>query len=624
MSDTDTPRATVGGRVADAEVRGGTAPPGGEPTRSRPGSFGQHTASDCGAESKRLVTYGAKEVQRCYMHTCSRSVMDFTLAFILQATLLTGLATGQRYIGVTLANVGASTTLGCQIADMSWNSNEAFQVTWKWAPRNSVRKKHVQIWQQSKSELQVQQDFKDRLTRVSKEGYKFGDFSLNISKVRRDDSGIYTCHVKENSATRSYVTHLYTDEEFATRTASNNIFVRASENKNASLPCDLSNIKPQQNRGVSWFLHGDKRQISKLYFERFMYNSSLYKAHRHSERIEVPLKEFENNVFSLQIDNINKDDFGVYTCFVYDGGQIYERSVRLYSEQEPMPTNEDILNFDGSYITSSSSSPHLTTPTKQVRCPLLQCLVPSIMAAVLVAITLCIIITVYTHRWMCKDYCKAKKKMCDPEKVEMHVPQSVTGVLHQESQENDFTEISSKPNNNQPTYMPMSSPVNRPATYENMQRMAAYSSNTSDLAKTKHSRAKRPRQARRCKNKNKPPAPAAAAAASSSDTTTAPPVPIRHQSKRRPHQSLYSDLQYGYQENTVYSCINAPSRTWPGESCGNSANEEEERLGPAGGELLYSELDHDVATTNRAASDDGVDGHVGLALEDNELYGAVP
>nr|XP_032822105.1 uncharacterized protein LOC116948930 [Petromyzon marinus] len=338
------------------------------------------------------------------MHTCSGSVMDFTIAFILQATLLTGLATGQRYIGVTLADVGASATLGCQITDMSWNSSEAFQVTWIWAPRNSVRKKHVQILQQSKSEFHVQQYFQNRLTSVSKEGYKFGVFSLNISKVRREDSGNYTCHVKVNSATRSYVTHLFTDEEFATRTASNNIFVSASENKHASLPCDLSNIKPQKNRGVSWFLHGDKKQRSQLYFERFMYNSSLYKAHRYSERIEVPLKDFENSVFSLQIDNINKDDFGVYTCFVYDGGQIYERSVRLYSDKERMPTNEDILKFDGSYITSSS--PQLTTPTKQPWCPLVQCLVPSILAGVLVVITLCIIITVYTHRWMCKG------KMC--------------------------------------------------------------------------------------------------------------------------------------------------------------------------------------------------------------------
>ncbi|MGH0126505.1 UNVERIFIED_CONTAM: hypothetical protein FKN15_048822 [Acipenser sinensis] len=139
-----------------------------------------------------------------------------------------------------------------------------------------------------------------------------GNVSLLLSSTRVTDQGTYTCSVSTQSRSQQAAVQLQlTDSSFSVEVPV--ALVSACVGDTVTLPCRLSPLSSAVLMEVRWFREGVKAPV---YFYTLQKAMTSVQSEEYRDRTRLFMEELRNGNLSLQLDNTQTSDSGLYKCSV--------------------------------------------------------------------------------------------------------------------------------------------------------------------------------------------------------------------------------------------------------------------------------------------------------------------
>ncbi|KAK1152920.1 butyrophilin subfamily 1 member A1-like, partial [Acipenser oxyrinchus oxyrinchus] len=146
-------------------------------------------------------------------------------------------------------------------------------------------------------------------TSLSREELKKGNVSLQLREVRSSDEGSYSCCVLSTGMQCAAEIQLKVVGELEVPVT----LVSARVGDTVTLPCRLSPLSSAVLMEVRWFREGVKAPV---YFYTLQKAMTSVQSEEYRDRTRLFMEELRNGNLSLQLDNTQTSDSGLYKCSV--------------------------------------------------------------------------------------------------------------------------------------------------------------------------------------------------------------------------------------------------------------------------------------------------------------------
>ncbi|XP_059420831.1 uncharacterized protein LOC132155901 isoform X2 [Carassius carassius] len=221
-----------------------------------------------------------------------------------------------------VAPLGSSVVLLCYVDKPL--PVEDLEVEWRRPDSETL----VHLYQDGKSQTEVQQeDYQNRANFFTEE-FQHGNFSLRLDDLRAEDEGRYTCTVHSQQESGETVVQINVDVERLLVSGSSRS-ISAYVGEDVTLNCSIdSNITLQDIEQVLWKKTDEDEDIIVLLFQDQVVLPEATDE-RYKDRVEFFTAEIPKLNFSLRLKSVRTEDKGVYMCEVFAGGLSANTTVEL-------------------------------------------------------------------------------------------------------------------------------------------------------------------------------------------------------------------------------------------------------------------------------------------------------
>ncbi|XP_053367552.1 butyrophilin-like protein 2 [Clarias gariepinus] len=185
------------------------------------------------------------------------------------------------------------------------------EVEWKRNDSGSL----VHLWQEGESRPESQDHHYHKRANFFTEEIKHGNFSLLLTNVTQDDTGVYKCVVYTNQESDET---LIVIKEIEHLIVSGAHVISAKAGEDITLNCSVdSHIIPKNIEEISW-RKMDEDILVLLYQEGKVLTDSSH--NRYRDRVEFFSTEERNKGnFSMKLKEVRTEDKGLYLCLAFSG-----------------------------------------------------------------------------------------------------------------------------------------------------------------------------------------------------------------------------------------------------------------------------------------------------------------
>ncbi|KAM9431756.1 CD226 antigen-like isoform 2-T2 [Clarias gariepinus] len=206
---------------------------------------------------------------------------------------------------------------------------EEQEVEWKKNDSGSL----VHLWQDGESRPESQDQRYHERAHFFTEEIKHGNFSLLLTNVTRDDTGVYKCVVYTNQESDKTLIEIKEIERFIVSGDTN---ISANIGEDITLTCSVdSHIPAEIIEEISWKKLEDEDILVLLYQEGKVLTDSSHE--RYKDRVEFFSAEERNKGnFSMKVKNARTEDIGLYICEAFSGELSAKTKVEVVLGFSPM------------------------------------------------------------------------------------------------------------------------------------------------------------------------------------------------------------------------------------------------------------------------------------------------
>ncbi|XP_059355053.1 butyrophilin-like protein 2 [Carassius carassius] len=218
-----------------------------------------------------------------------------------------------------VAPLGSSVVLLCYVDKPL--PVEDLEVEWRRPDSETL----VHLYQDGKSQTEVQQeDYQNRANFFTEE-FQHGNFSLRLDDLRAEDEGRYTCTVHSQQESGETVVQINVDV-VRLRVSASDVSISASVGEDVTLSCSVDSHITPEHIDVTWKKTDENIQVLLFQDNKTLPDSS---DERYKDRVEFFTAEIPKLNFSLRLKSIRTEDKGVYMCEVFAGGLSANTTVEL-------------------------------------------------------------------------------------------------------------------------------------------------------------------------------------------------------------------------------------------------------------------------------------------------------